>query len=354
MNDPRSDFEIKMQVLTAPLVESGYFSHVYAECGLLDQDNARFCYRFAPDGADIFDLASLTKALVTSPLVFKQAFLRELDLFAPLDEFCEMDPLDVGLRKLRAFDLLCHRGGLPFWTNFFSECQTSKRQPRTRSRHVTEVLNRTVSRLADPRSELYSDLGMILLGYCLEQRLSQPLDAIFQKFLLDDLKASKLCADIGFQPTLNHKKTRFVPTGYCAIRKRWLQGEVHDENCWSLDQVSGHAGLFSSGEALSEFLKRLYRHWWGWHFFKTNHALLAAPGSALMGLRKGDDSSSQVFFDGQAMGHMGFTGCAFWIDFTSAAYAILLTNRVISSRLSSNIKSYREQVFRLMNLVLSE
>ena len=46
------------------------FSHAYAECGVFAEEVPLATEEFSPDGRDIFDLSSLTKALSTTPQIF--------------------------------------------------------------------------------------------------------------------------------------------------------------------------------------------------------------------------------------------------------------------------------------------
>jgi hypothetical protein len=73
---------------------------------------------------------------------------------------------------------------------------------------------------------------------------------------------------------------------------------------------------------------------------------------SLLGWRQGNDPAARVFGDGFAMGHLGFTGTAFWMTAPDAktkpgSYAIVLTNRVISGRINSLIRDFRKEVLSL-------
>lgn len=41
-------------------------------------------------------------------------------------------------------------------------------------------------------------------------------------------------------------KAQFVATENCPWRKKTMQGEVHDDNPWTLGGYAGHAGIFST------------------------------------------------------------------------------------------------------------
>src|SRR5690606_24454521 len=76
--------------------------------------------RVAPDdGRDVYDIASLTKALVTAPLVYRLQLPFSTDLSA-----CSAVSLVPGLtpglaRSLTVGGLLSHTSGLPAWRNLW-------------------------------------------------------------------------------------------------------------------------------------------------------------------------------------------------------------------------------------------
>jgi hypothetical protein len=128
---------------------------------------------------------------------------------------------------------------------------------------------------------------------------------------------------------------------------------VHDENAWSFDGIAPHAGLAGSGYELIRLLKALWGSNLGNDVIAKQIECLVDPKSlpvgspanaALMGWRQGGDYSSEVFSGGMGFGHMGFTGCAFWIEETGV-YHVFITNRICSERTSSRFKTVRRKVF---------
>src|SRR5678816_2604589 len=92
-----------------------------------------------------------------------------------------------------------------------------------------------------PRPQsIYSDLGFMLLGFILED-LGFPLDQVFR---LDPI----------FNPPKEWRE-RSAPTELDLWRGRLLQGEVHDENTWTLGGIAGHAGLFGTARGTGEFAR---------------------------------------------------------------------------------------------------
>ena len=60
--------------------KDNFFTHAYIECGFLDGNEASFSKAWAKDDRSIFDLASLTKALCTSVLMFAASESGSVDL----------------------------------------------------------------------------------------------------------------------------------------------------------------------------------------------------------------------------------------------------------------------------------
>ena len=132
-----------------------------------------------------------------------------------------------------------------------------------------------------------------------------------------------------------------------------LQGEVNDENAYSLEGVAGHAGLFGTAGGIYKLLQIV------WAIAKGDSTRpLASPSLVRRFLERqtivpgstwalGFDtpseahSSAGAFFSPRSAGHLGFTGTSFWMDLEQEILVILLTNRVYPSRTNDQIKSFR-------------
>lgn len=338
-------------------VASGLLTHAVALYGCLDDSAPQFLYRHVPQGRDIFDLASMTKALVTTPLVFRSLKSLGLGFDVTLGQWLGSSAklLDPRLQRLTVKSLLQHESGLPAWRNFWI-CHLGVDSPevlcdpvRIRERLLLGV-NRAAEQLeTGTRRQVYSDVGFLLLGFCLSETSGRPLAELFSDLLQKELNVASDGLELSFGVE-SHKLLRAVPTAYCAFRNRHLVGEVHDENAASLGGVQGHAGLFGTGEGVALFLHALARSSLGIEVLDRNaDALVLPPGDppneGLLGWRQGADPSSYPFAKGASMGHMGFTGVAFWVCPRARDYAILLTNRVCSGRNRPGIAALRRDVF---------
>ncbi len=337
-------------------------THGYCTYGNIASPEPSYSYLLSPDGRDVFDLASLTKALVTTPLLYALKVDGKLDFSSRLADWLRGDKLadlDRVLQELSVLELLRHQSGLPAWRNFWInhlgvESPDRLNSPQRIKFRTVAALNRAAKDLSSSKAQVYSDVGFILLGLCLERVEGLDLMVQFERFT-NSLGVDARNLPLDFGPGLN-VKDRSVPTGECKLRRRELYGEVHDENCASLGGIAGHAGLFGTGEALGRFLHLLSRSRAGALLLKENAAARILPvgtsaNESLIGWRQGADPSSLPFGDGAAIGHMGFTGVAFWLCPESGQYAILLTNRVLAGRLRPGIASLRREVFSVLGML---
>jgi len=140
---------------------------------------------------------------------------------------------------------------------------------------------------------------------------------------------------------------------------------VHDENCWALGGIAGHAGLFGTAAGVGEFARWILTGLAGSagadrsglprteseaagrdvrrdtleRFVKKS----TVPGSsrALAWDTMLPTSSCGTRLSPRAIGHTGFTGTSLWIDPDLDLYVVLLTNRVHPTRENNAIQPVR-------------
>ncbi|MCC6970318.1 MAG: serine hydrolase, partial [Phycisphaerales bacterium] len=349
----------------------GLYTHAWWGYGRLDEAKPLAVEAVLPDGRTVFDLASLTKALVTTPLVFAGVESGVIGLdrtvgacleAARIDRRRELDPRLLGL-SVRS--LLAHRSGLPAWRNFWVRCgggqatETELRLPPAEAeRALIAGLNRAAAALAPGPSpeQRYSDVGFLLMGLVLEWTNGRRLADSWADFSRDRLGIELKSLGLGYGVRWPGLAATAVPTAFCPLRRRDLIGEVHDENCAALGGECAHAGIFGTGEALGAYLHYLWKSPTGARLWAANAEARATPTSGeshqkpspnegLCGWRQGGDPSSEPFGDGMAMGHMGFTGVAFWVRPERKDYSAFLTNRVMSGRMRPGIAAARREIF---------
>ena len=189
----------------------------------------------------------------------------------------------------------------------------------------------------------YSDIGYILLGWCLEKVKKERLDDLFKSFC-KKINISSDC-EIGFACGLN-KDLAVTTVDYCPVRRKRIKGEVHDENCSFLGGVSGHSGAFASGESLSLYLNQFLSSIVVDKFIQNPNVFL--PGWQRPNL------TSYGFASKDSLGHFGFTGTSFFYWPQKRAYAVLLCNRTHTRRLSLGVNILRKQVYTSLSKQFSQ
>lgn len=296
----------------------------YGDCAVLVDGQAQLVPEPRPlDRETIFDLASLTKVIFTTPRILELAREGIIDLDAPLTtvipDFHQYDA-NSWERQVTFRQCLGHQtlfpGVVPIYT-YGSDPDTLR----------AFVLQREWRKIEAP---VYSDINFILLGIALER--------------ITGHRIRDLDLPLGFTWAPDPEIT--AATEFCSWRDRMIVGEVHDENCFAL-QGTGHAGLFGTIDAVLDYGKSLLDG--------TN------PDTGLMrtalsekrthgwehpyaGWSGGDRCNASV------IGHTGFTGTGLWVDFDRGLAWSLLTNRVHPSRhFDSGIFTLRRTVGDLIN-----
>lgn len=265
-----------------------------------------------------FDLASLTKVLVTLPEVLS---LLERGALSTNDKVGVHLPdagwmQERGLGEATVGQLLSHTSGLPAWTPLYTF-------PADRETLLARVLQTPLER-APGEAMLYSDLGFMVLGVLVERLTGKRLD---------ELAAAR--GWVTYRPS-GHPAGPTVATERCPWRNKILQGEVHDENACALGGVSGHAGAFGTLDDVA----RAAQGWLTDAVSPASRDLMTRPWSVeANGCPRGlgwilghPTCSGGDLASPQAFGHTGFTGTSLWIE-PGRGYAVaLLTNRVHPSR----------------------
>jgi len=138
------------------------------------------------------------------------------------------------------------------------------------------------------------------------------------------------------------------------IRPQPVRGTVHDENAWSLNGVSGHAGLFSTVSDGAIFLQMILNNGTYGGQRIVNASTIDLIFHDYNARFPGDSHGlgfelNQYYFDGpmqslQTAGHTGFTGTTFVIDRPTETFFILFSNAVHPSREWSSTNIARESL----------
>lgn len=296
----------------------------------------------------VFDLASLTKPVVTTTLIMQLVEQGELRLTDPVGKYLQQLK-DAEVKKVTLLQLLTHSSGLAdgfdrreFWQGKAGlEPQLAKLKLKTKP----------------DQQFVYSDIGFILLGLVVEQITGQPLHLLAEQRIFRPLQMKDsryLPLDTAVQDTAYQQ--RIAPTeqlqGDADYQKLlpnyaqpYLHAVVHDPTALRLGGVAGHAGVFGTADDLALFAQMLLNG----GELKGQKVLSPLAVKRLLTPVVIGNQSRALGWDMQtaysapkgdllppgSFGHTGFTGTSIWIDPASRTYIILLSNRVHPSRHSS-------------------
>jgi CubicO group peptidase (beta-lactamase class C family) len=298
----------------------------------------------------IFDLASPTKVMATIPAVMKLVDEGRIGLNDPLSKLIPSANLgDKGDLTLRL--LLTHSAGLVDWTPFYERLRDHPLKERKRL--LREWIIEEPFAYEPGKGSIYSDLGFMLLEWVIEEQTGESLAEFVQKNFYGPLGLKRTFFGGGDGRHLQGvAKEEFAATEDCPWRKRVLQGEVHDDNAWTLGGYSGHAGLFSTAEEIYVIANMLREHYLGIRkdffkpatvreFFRRQDIVKGSDWALGWDTRALEGSSAGKCFSRDSVGHTGFTGTSIWMDLEKDVIAILLTNRVHPKRDNDKIKHFR-------------
>jgi len=294
--------------------------HYWKACG----HRALIPAREAMTGDTIFDVASLTKVLATTPAVMILWERGLIKLDEPVHSFIP-EFTGGGKERITVRQLLTHTSGLP---------EGVSTRPKWQGAASAIRLACAVKLRASPGREfLYSDINFILLGEIVARVSHAPLNEFCAREIYQPLKM----IDTGYLPG-REKLPRIAPTE--MTDGVMLRGVVHDPTSRFMGGVAGHAGVFTTAPDLARFARMMLNlgELDGARIFKPETVRIMTSVQTPPGLkdRRGfgwdiDSAYSRArgeHFPIGSYGHTGFTGIALWIDPFSKTFFIFLSNRV--------------------------
>ncbi|MDQ4122408.1 MAG: beta-lactamase family protein [Acidobacteriota bacterium] len=313
----------------------------------------------------IYDLASLTKVLVTGLLCAGLVERGEIKLNDPVGHYLPGFQT-AEKRHLTIRDLLTHVSGFSAWKPFYLLANRLKGTDKIENPKAEALGAIALEDLQnEPRTTVrYSDFNFLTLGFLIEriykadlaeiarQEISLPLKleqtAFNPAFPREQIAACEFgneyemqtCLEMGYEISNPHE----------IFRNRLIWGEVHDGNCYFLGGASGHAGLFSTAREVFkialQFLPRTSHLLKPetCNLFKTNFTKnLNEARSFAFELAATENSTAGFALAQDSFGHLGFTGTSLWIEPARERIFILLTNRTHQQLPFVNINSTRRQ-----------
>ncbi len=283
-----------------------------------------------------FDLASLTKPLVTTTLSLVAFQERLLSPNTRVGEVLrETEGFPIG--ELEIHRLLTHTSGLPAWLPFY--CLAEGRRDT-----VPQVLRHIELASGPGERVVYSCVGFIILGLMLEEVSGSDLERLFRDRVL---VPAGLEGELGFNPDTAFRVLAGGALAPLAEQRLvrdlgldpvWIpavgRGLPDDGNARFFGGAAGNAGLFGTARGV----RRLTAEYCGGG---TNLIALDAIGPAVTSQTSGLEqergwgwqiASSRGCSAGgslpdTAIGHTGFTGVSVWADPMGTGLWVLLTNR---------------------------
>ncbi len=291
----------------------------------------------------LFDLASISKIMVTTMLALKLIEQGRLGLFDSLSLFYEnvYDKGDITIRHL-----MTHSSGMP--PHIMLEDFT------TPECAVDYILKQPLD--YPTGSEVaYSCMGYIVLGDIIAKIMKKPLDVLAKEYVFEPLQMKTAC----YNPQGATAGNRFEP----SFTADGFKLSVDDENARFLGGVSGNAGVFGSLDDCIHYASMLSQ---GGRF--QDKAFLTKPtfknmiydytpsysehrGLGLILKDKALSAAGDLFSDG-SYGHTGYTGTSIYVDKKTRLYVVFLTDAV--HKCFHNKPSFLRFRRLLHNRILSE
>ena len=315
----------------------------------------------------IYDLASLTKPLVTGLLCAKLIEKEELVLEKFVNFYLSaFESSRIFANDTLIQELLTHKSFFTAWKPFYLLVQN-------RSEVLTKIIEMPFD--WDQPTITYSDLNFITLTFLIEKIYGERID---------EIAGSEIFAPLNLQNTFynppkelrkriaasekgnEHEKQMCVNSGYDVSRYNWrdyqIWGEVHDGNSHFMNGVSGHAGLFSNAFETFKIAQQFLADQTTLlkpetcRLFHTNFTEdFNEARSIAFQLAETEDSTASELLAKNSFGHLGFTGTSLWIEPSTERIYILLTNRTHARQLPfANINAVRRKFHEIAARVLNE
>lgn len=292
----------------------------------------------------LFDLASLTKPMCTVACAMTLVGDGLLDLDAPVRRWIPAAATTGTVKHL-----LNHSSGCIAHVEFFKQLQPGS---------YDELISLAATTPANPPgvASVYTDLGFLQLGAVVERVAGKRLDEVFAERVAGPLG---LTARFGGMTPLDNCVATESDDPH-RLGRGFVDGVVHDENCFYGGGVAGHAGLFATLGDVAAFARAIVDTCAGIPRggFRPEIVQRFAHDSAMPdttwrlgwdtpSLEPGVSNAGDRWPRTGAIGHTGFTGTSIWLDLPKRRWVVLLTNRVHPTRGGStadHVKALRRAV----------
>lgn len=273
-----------------------------------------------------YDLASLTKVLITENIFLKLYQKNELNFSEPLHQFIP----EFNDERVRLFHLMTHTSGIQGWIK--------QRDELNHDELLDAIIHLPVTNEFEHKMR-YADTNFILLGLVIKKIFGKPVQEVGQTEIIDAMNL----ANTTFHPT----KSACVPTA--LFNGEVLQGIPHDPKARQLGNDCGSAGLFSTLNDLIKICKG---------YLGIDRDILPFNQDVVAQLFNNKNKAGlkprswgwDLRFDPQyhypIILHTGFTGVLLLLDRVRKSGLILLTNRVHPTGHNQIFLTFREKIIQ--------
>ena len=293
----------------------------------------------------LFDLASLTKVIATTPAVMQLFEEGKIRLNDPVAKYWPEFGQN-GKQAITVRELLTHYSGLP--------PDLPLEAPWSGYGAAMNLIVKTRPAVPPGTRFIYSDVNFEALGELVRRISGEPLDVYCRRHIFKPLGMAHTL----FRPParLRGRMAPTQPPDQKNERVPWYK--VNDMTAYRMGGVAGHAGLFSTAGDLAIYAQMILNGgvYHGVRILSASAVLkMTTPETppramAVHGLGWDIDtaysSNRGELFPVGSFGHTGFTGTSIWIDPFSQTYVIILANSVHPGA-HGNIISLRAKIATL-------
>ena len=303
----------------------------------------------------IYDLASLTKILVTTPLMMKLIQEKKIKINDKIGliipRYADSNKSDITIKEL-----LSGYAGLVPWIPFYLETLNNDLKPSKefydlkpkagfnlkvapnlylKGSYRDSIFEKIkTSPISDEKAK-YSDLSFLILQEYIENEYEGNLDQIIKKNLFNEISIN-----------LTYNPSKFISTKYITpseidnyFRHKEVHGYVHDMAAAMMGGIAGHAGLFGSAIEVAKMMQLFLQD--GIYgnikflnkeiidLFNTCHYCEYENRRGL-GFDKPqiqEDGPTCGCLSNKSFGHSGWTGTYTWADPETDIVYVFLSNR---------------------------
>lgn len=308
--------------------------------------------------SDIYDLASLTKILATTPALMRFTEDSLIDIHNCISDYLLLLK-NTNKDSITFMEALAHQSGLrnwiPFYLNTLNEdgpdseiyqVTISEEFPTrvaenlyVRKGYEHVLIDSIVHSPLREKKYSYSGLAFYLFKILTEQLTNSEFDDFVYENWYDPLQLMKL----RFNPRNYFDLSEVIPTENDSVfRTQLLHGDVHDQGAALIGGVSGNAGLFGNSHDVAVMMQMFLNegNYGGYTFFDpetviffTDYHFVADSNRRGLGFDKPllvyeDHMTNCKDASPESFGHSGFTGTYAWADPKNGLLYVFLSNRV--------------------------